>query len=127
MPNCMQCCSDYSQNERGLTKFQSDFLGGIGDAAIGGEALAALADGFESFDGNAILTIGHGVDVDKVLTDESLDNVDSPTTRKKLHKVFLSVFSELCRYIDDVFDHFQGPKNAIKTFCRTFEMITTFC
>ena len=82
-------------------------MGGIGDAAIGAEALAALADGFESYDGNAILTIGHGVDVDKVLTDESLDHVDTPATRKKLHKVFLSVFSELCRYIDEVFDHFQ--------------------
>jgi hypothetical protein len=36
---------------------KTDFLGGIGDASIGGEALAALADGFESFDGNAIMLV----------------------------------------------------------------------
>jgi hypothetical protein len=65
-----------------------------------------LADGFESYDGNAILVMGQGLDVDKILTDESLDSCDSPKTRKKLHTVFLSVFSELCRWIDEVFDHF---------------------
>ena len=51
--------------------------------------------------------MGEGVDVEKILHDESLDSVDSPVVRQKLAKVFVSTFSELCRYIDEVFGHFQ--------------------
>ena len=49
--------------------------------------------------------MGEGVDVEKILHDESLASCDSPATRKKLHSVFVSTFSELCRWIDEVFDH----------------------
>ncbi len=82
----------------------TDFLGGIGDAAIGGEALVALAEGFDDFNGNMIAMMrDEDVDIEKLVQDESLESCDTPAVRKTLHGVFLSVFSEMSQWIDDAF------------------------
>jgi hypothetical protein len=86
----------------------SDILGGIGGASIGGEALRALAEGFQSRKGNAIITIGEGEDVDKLLQDEMLDSCDSPAVRTIVRSVFLAVFAELCQRIDEIVNHMNA-------------------
>lgn len=82
----------------------TDFLGGIGDAAIGGEALIALAEGFDDFNGNMIAMMrDDDIDIEKLVQDESLESCDTPSVRKTLHGVFLSVFSEMSKWIDEAF------------------------
>lgn len=84
-------CSDFS-----------DILDGIGGSSIGAEALRALAEGFGSRRGNVIRNVGEGEDVDKLLQDEMLDSCDSPAIRTCVRSAFLTVFSDLCRRIDEI-------------------------
>ena len=86
----------------------SDILGGIGGASIGAEALKALAEGFQSRRGNAIITIGEGEDVDKLMQDEMLDSCDSPEVRQIVRSVFMATFVELCQRIDEILAHMQS-------------------
>ncbi|CAB4061505.1 unnamed protein product [Lepeophtheirus salmonis] len=70
----------------------SNLLGGIGGATVSGEALQALAEGFEPRSGNVISKMGDGLDVDTVLSDELLEKYDDPDIRRLLKTIFLSVF-----------------------------------
>ena len=69
---------------------------------LGGEALRALAEGFESRKDNVIKVVGQGDDLNKILNDEMLDSCDSMTTRKTIRAIFLAVFAELCQRIDEI-------------------------
>ena len=69
---------------------------------LGGEALIALAEGFESRKDNVIKVVGQGDDLNKILNDEMLDSCDNITTRKTIRAIFLAVFAELCRRIDEI-------------------------
>ena len=99
----------------------SDVLDGIGGASIGSEALKALAEGFQNRKGNAIITIGEGEDVDKLLQDEMLDSCDSPAVRKVVRSVFTTVFDDLCQRLDNILDHMNSYVNG----CLNYRLDST--
>ena len=61
-----------------------------------------MAEGFESRKDNVIKVVGQGDDLNKILNDEMLDSCDNMQTRKTIRAIFLAVFAELCRRIDEI-------------------------
>ena len=84
----------------------SDILSGAGGSCIAGEALKALAAGFQPHKSkDAIAIVGEQEeeeDIDKIMEDELLDAYDSPNVRQIIKAVFIAVFAEICDNIDDV-------------------------